>query len=81
MLNNTQKSNRWGSQQKFGAVLPARALAKATGGYTVELEGPVRTKGLLQTHEFVKLGANVLVKLIGYSNGLPILTPIWAAQC
>lgn len=80
MLNQSLNPNRWGKQLRTGLVLPARAIAKATNGYTVELEGPQFTKGLLQTQEFVKLGANVLVKLTGYSNGQPLLAPIWSLQ-
>jgi hypothetical protein len=80
MLNQAFNTKRWNNHLKPGLVLPARAIAKSTVGYTVEVEGPQRVKGLLVTNEFIKLGANVLVKLTGYSNGLATLAPIWAAQ-
>lgn len=62
----------------LGQIHPGRATSKVAGGYIVESRGLPQGKGFVPDTIEITMGKELLVKVVGQHQGLPLLHPVFA---
>ncbi len=70
MLNSTNKNI-------MGSVMPGRAVSKITGGYIVEAPNLPNKRGFVPEPNTLSIGSEILVKVVGNHQGMPLLHPVF----
>lgn len=76
MLLNSAKMNQT-NRNLFGQVMPARAITKVDGGYIVEAKQLPQGKGFVPEANRLAIGCEILVKVVGQHQGMPLLHPVF----
>lgn len=62
----------------MGQVMPGRAVAKVPGGFIVQSKDLPNGKGFVPEPNTLAIGTEILVKVVGQHQGMPLLHPIFA---
>lgn len=62
----------------LGQIHTGRAISKIAGGYIVESRGLPQGKGFVPDTIEITIGKELLVKVVGQHQGLPLLHPVFA---
>lgn len=61
-----------------GQIHPGKATSRVAGGYIVESHGLPQGKGFVPDTIEITMGKELLVKVVGQHQGLPLLHPVFA---
>lgn len=76
MLGSKFGSNA--SSKSAGHTFKGKAIAKVIGGYLVEAIGLPQNRGFISEETQLRIGAEIIVRVIGQHQGLPLLHPVFA---
>ena len=76
MLFNSANKNQ-GSKNVMCQVMPGRAVTKVEGGYNVEAKQLPQGKGFVPEENRLAIGSEILVKVVGQHQGMPLLHPVF----
>ena len=61
----------------MGQVMTGRAVNKVPGGYIVQAKNLPQGKGFVPEANSLAIGSEILVKVVGQHQGLPLLHPVF----
>ena len=61
----------------MGQVVPGRAVAKVPGGYIIQAVKLPNGKGFVPEENSLPMGKEILVKVVGQHQGMPLLHPVF----
>lgn len=70
--------NSLNTKSLMGQIHPGKATSKVAGGYIVESKGLPHGKGFVPDTIEISMGKELLVKVVGQHQGLPLLHPVFA---
>ncbi|MBX9567461.1 MAG: hypothetical protein K2X77_01140 [Candidatus Obscuribacterales bacterium] len=62
----------------LGQIHPGRATSRVAGGYIVESRGLPQGKGFVPDTIEITMNKDLLVKVVGQHQGMPLLHPVFA---
>ncbi len=61
----------------MGQVMPGRAVLKVDGGYIVQAKNLPQGRGFIPDQSAISVGKEILVKVVGEHQGMPLLHPVF----
>ena len=62
----------------IGQVMPGKAVAKVPGGYIIQAKNLPNGRGFVPEPNDLSMNKEILVKVVGQHQGMPLLHPIFA---
>lgn len=62
----------------MGQVMPGRAVAKVPGGFIIQAKNLPNGRGFVPEPNELSMNKEILVKVVGQHQGMPLLHPIFA---
>lgn len=62
----------------MGQVFSGRTMSKVEGGYLISCQKLPQGKGYVAEGNSLAIGSEILVKVIGQHQGMPLLHPVFA---
>lgn len=69
--------NGGAAKSVMGQVMPGRAVSKVPGGYIVQSVKLPQGKGFVPEENSLPMGKEILVKVVGQHQGMPLLHPVF----
>ncbi|MBX9686237.1 MAG: hypothetical protein K2X27_06015 [Candidatus Obscuribacterales bacterium] len=77
MLRAEGKGGLGGAGKNMGQVVPGRAVSQVPGGYIVQAPNLPGGKGFVPEGNSIPMGKDILVKVVGQHQGMPLLHPVF----